>query len=278
MSVPLVKPLIALYPSFGSIPAHYRVRPRSAPHDLRRAWTRSDPMCARHTGVGPSDPDLDPGGLPGRHRVGRRLRIRLDGPGRHGGGRRGGKRRPLAHAPAVPEADTAAVPADTDSHPHSPAVAETDAHPVAEADTQATAHTHAHAETSTETEAETEAEAARPAGARAGTRAPADPEARPGSPTTCGAETEAAPLAQAPSAAPREPGELPGVPPPGDHAHRARPHHAGRLRPAHHHSRDRRRRGPAPALTGRRSLSGGTCCRIGLFSSSRCWRPVPWWS
>ncbi|QTE02516.1 hypothetical protein S1361_34615 [Streptomyces cyanogenus] len=76
--------------------------------------------------------------MAGRRRVGRRLRVRLDGPGRHGG--RGLRRRSPLARPALPEAAPAPVSAHADAHPHadtaaSAASAETDTHPRADADT-----------------------------------------------------------------------------------------------------------------------------------------------
>ncbi|WP_202515972.1 hypothetical protein, partial [Streptomyces sp. SID161] len=92
-------------------------------------------MRAYDTGVGPVDADLGPGGLSGRQRVGRRLRVRLDGPGRHGGG--GLRRRPPLASPALPEADPAAVPAEADTYTH----ADAHTHPHADAHTHTDAHT-----------------------------------------------------------------------------------------------------------------------------------------
>ncbi|WP_205614045.1 hypothetical protein [Streptomyces dangxiongensis] len=53
-------------------------------------------------------------GCPGRQRVGRCLRVRLDRTGRHGGGRP--RRRPPLAGPALPHAAPATVPAHTHTH------------------------------------------------------------------------------------------------------------------------------------------------------------------
>ncbi len=249
-------------PSFGPIPAGSGVPCVAKAHDLRRAWTRIDPNHLRRKGVGRGDAHLAAGGGTGGTGAGRRLRLRLDGPGRHPGG--GGRRRPLlADSPAVPgaHADTYAdshTHTHTHTHTHSNApAAEAEALAPAEARTQA--HAHPHAET-----------AASPRAAR-----PAAPEREPDAPTrgrtAPGPHADTGALGAAQPASPRGPCDLSALPGAGAHGTVARQHLTDRLRPAHHGARRDRRRRPAGAL-----IPGGNSCRNGLFSPSRCWPHAPW--
>lgn len=255
-----VKPRIGVCPSFGAIHRGWGLYGRAVAHDLRRVWTRTDSIRRRHKGVGPGGAGLDPHGRAARDGGRRRLRVRLDRPGRHRGG--GGRRR----RPPLPRpADSPALP-DTDSHSHSHSHATatvTDPHPDAHSDPDA----HRAAETDTETRP-----AAAPAGATSARRrgAATDPHSdahpHPHADTHTDSRSEAEPAARG------APGDLSGVPRHGPPAATTRRPAAGHPRPAHHRARGARRRGAASAL-----IPGGTPCRNGLFSSSR-WRPPVSWS
>ncbi|GGW45565.1 hypothetical protein GCM10010320_26990 [Streptomyces caelestis] len=97
---------------------------RNKAHDLRRAWTPIDTIRPRRKGLGGGDADLGARRRPGRSGGGRRLCVRLDGAGRHGGG--GGRRKQDL-------ADQATVP-DTRTDPHAHAHAHPDT-PTADTDT-----------------------------------------------------------------------------------------------------------------------------------------------
>lgn len=266
-----VKPPGAGGTPFGGNPGHSGVTGSRAPHDLRRARTPADPIRPPHTRIGTDGAHLAPRRRAERNGRGRRLRVRLHGPGRRRphrggrGGRRGGRRRREHHPVPGPGPDPA-LPADTHTDPAAPqapstAEAEADttpsAHPRSEARTAATnsasASATATATASAPTEAETPAAAAGPRrGTETHAEAPADPERAPHSAAGSGQ------LSGVPHAAPQAPAPRRSV--------------AGLVHPAHHRARGARRRGTAPALT-----PGGTLCRIGLFSPSR-WRPRASWS
>ncbi|SEE12300.1 Protein of unknown function [Streptomyces sp. 2231.1] len=128
------------------------------------------------------------------------------------------------------------------------------AHPDADADAASTPAATAEADAETAADTRTDAEAQADSQARAARQARTGPAGRPAdapSPATAGPCAEAETQAEARTAAVGDPGELPGVPPPPGRPPRPRSHHTGHLRPAHHRSRDRRRRGAAPALTRR---------------------------
>ncbi len=265
-------------PSFVAFPRLSCVTWLRTTHDLRRASTRTDPNPYRGTRVGRGHAALGarrrtrPGG-------GGRLRVRLDGAGRHAGGGDRGPHRPgppalLPASPAAathPHAHTHPDPDSTPSPTPSATAALTDADPSA-----GEAHPH---------------RAARPAarGAPRPAVAPAGADGR----TAPGPPSGAAAPATGPATGPEtvrdpEPASHPAdrhLPaPPHDRSEAAGPEHhvAARLRPAHHHPGGGRRRRAAPALTtarapDRSSLPGGTSCRNGLFSSSPCSPPVPSW-
>ncbi len=233
-------------PSFGAIRRSPRVHGCGQAHDLGRASTRTDPIHPGHMGFGRGGAGMDPRGHPRPGGEGRRVRVRLDRPGRHGGG--GGRgRRPLAHS-AVPVTEPAP---DSGAHPHAQAAARAAARPQAAARTatdteaRATAPTTAHSGT------------APPAGAETGRRP--HPHADPHADPDTLAQAEPAPLGAsgALSAVP------PGVPPTAT----ARRPLTAHVHPAHRRTSGVRRRRDASAL-----ISGGTSCRNGLFSPSP-WRP-----
>ncbi|MGW3729596.1 hypothetical protein ACWDPP_31685, partial [Streptomyces sp. NPDC000851] len=153
----------------------------------------------------------------------------------------------MAHSPHVPVAHT-------DTHP--------DAHSVSAAETGPAASSRT---TATATETGTGATASvSPAGSPTRPARRSHPEADP--------DPDSEAVAVAHSASLGHPGELPGVPHTAAQPAIAPRPVAGHLRPAHHRARGDRRRRVAAAL-----IPGGTRCRNGLFSPSRCWPPAPWW-
>lgn len=271
-----VKPPGVRGTQFVANPGHFGVTWPLAPHDLGRARTPAESIRPRHTGTGADGAHLAPRRRAERNGHGRRLRVRLDGPGRRRdhrggrGGRRGGRRRrthrPVSGPdpcpcpcpdPALPS-DAHADPAGSRAPSAAEARADTEAGPTASAHprTEARAST---ASASAPTAASTGAEAeARAAPARSGRGTETHAEAR--------TDTERAPRSGSGS------GQLSGVPHPAAQARAPRRSVTGLVHPAHHRARGARRRRAAPALT-----PGGTPCRIGLFSPSR-WRPRAWWS
>ncbi|GAA2458140.1 hypothetical protein GCM10010421_59450 [Streptomyces glaucus] len=251
------------------------------PHDLRRACTRTDPIRFRGAGVGPDGALLGARRRTGRRGGGRRLRVRVDRPGRHhgGGGRRGSS---LARAPAVPDAHTARTAPDArtastastastapDAHTAStarPRTAST-ARPHAEApspEAPAVAHARPHTAvpgTAPHGKAETPGSGAAraPAGGAAAPAGP-QPQPQPHAHTRTGPRTRTRTVGDARAEPLPVPGALSAPPRPAAPADRARRTVAARLRPAHHGTRGDRRRRAAPAL-----ISGGFPCRNGLF-------------
>ncbi len=249
-------------------------RPRTT-HDLRRASTRTDPNPYRGARIGRGHAAL---GARRRTRPcgGGRLRVRLDGAGRHGGGGDRGPHRlgrpallassPTTSAHTHPHADPHTHP-DPDATPSSATTALADA----DADPASASAAEAHADRAARHAAQ---------GPPRPTAAPADADsqAAPDTPSGAPAEAEAVRLPE-PSSDPAD-RHLPA--PPRGRGEAARPQHhvAARLRPAHHHPGGGRRGRPAPALTTARttdrpSLPGGTSCRNGLFSPSPCSPPAP---
>ncbi|CAL9352442.1 hypothetical protein SUDANB54_00489 [Streptomyces sp. enrichment culture] len=250
-------------------------RPRTT-HDLRRASTRTDPNPYRGARIGRGHAALGarrrtrPGG-------GGRLRVRLDGAGRHGGGGDRGPHR--LGRPAL-----LASPA-TSAHTHPHADPHTHPDPDAAPSSATTALANADADADPASAAEAHADrAARHAaqGPPRPTAAPADADGQAAPDTPSGApapvEAEAVRLSEPPT----DPADRHLPAPPRGRGEAARPQHhvAARLRPAHHHPGGGRRGRPAPALTTARttdrpSLPGGTSCRNGLFSPSPCSPPAP---
>lgn len=232
---------------FRAIRRRVRVAGPAHADDLGRASTRTAPIHPRSTGVGPGGDGLDPCGRPCRSSVGRRVRLRLDGPRWHGrGGGRG--RRPLAHSPVF----------HPDPHP--------DADPYAEPHTDADTDPHTSTETTADAETRTAPSPTAPRGAA--TTAGAGPGAT-AAPATAGP----APLAPAEPAPVGDSRALPPVPLGVPAAPSARRSLTADVHPAHRRARGIRRRRAASALT-----PGGTSCRNGLFSPSRWRPPVPSWS
>ncbi len=258
-----VKPRIGVCPSFGAIHRGSGLYGRAVAHDLRRVWTRTDSIRRRHKGVGPGGVGLDPHGRAARDGGRRRLRVRLDRPGRHRGG--GGRRR---RSPLPRPVDSPALP-DTDPHPHTATTATSTA-------TSTGSHPDAHSQPDAHRAAETDAEtrpAATPAGAATARRRGAAADSHSDAHPHPHADTHADSRSEAEPAARGVPGELSAVPRLGAPAATARRPAAGHPRPAHHRARGARRRRAASAL-----IPGGTPCRNGLFSPSRWRPPVSWWS
>lgn len=243
-------------PTFEAIGTGWGVRGRDEADDLRRATTRTAPKGPGHAGVDPGDAGVVPRGRSRRGGVGRRVRVRLDRPGRHGGG--GGRGRPaLAHTAVLP----------TESEPHA------DPHPRTDPDPDSDTQTAARAPATPTAAPRTEARAAASAAACPATGPPAGPEARPRPRPLPRADAVPDAPAQAELASHTVTGALSGVPPPVPPAAAPRRAVAAHVHPAHRRARGVRHRRAAPAL-----IPGGPCCRNGLFSSSR-WRPrAPSWS
>ncbi len=258
--------------SFVAFPSLSRVgRPRTT-HDLRRASTRTDPNPHRGARVGRGDAVVGarrrtrPGG-------GGRLRVRLDGAGRHGGGGDRGPHR--LGRPALLTAASATAPhPHADPHTHPDADADPDSAPSSTAaladagPSEAAAHPHPAARRATR------------GAPRSAASADADGQTAPDAPPGAAAPAEAVRDAEPPP----DPADRQLTAPPRDRGEAADPEHhvTSRLRPAHHHPRGGRRGRSASALTTARatdrpSLPGGTSCRNGLFSPSPCSPPAPSW-
>lgn len=246
-------------PPFGAIPRPTGMWRRQKPHDLGRAWFRTDPIAHPRTDVGPRHPDRGARRRPGRRHGGRLLCVRVDRTGRHGGG--GGRGEPdLARSLPQPHAHPQS---DADTDTDTDAATRTDpAAPATTATPSAEAHPAAEADAHTASRATTPARTAAAPGSRTptGSGGPADT-----APATTAARSEALtdPVGRAHPASDRDAGELPALPhPAAQPADPGRPV-AGHLCPAHHRAGAARRRRPASAL-----IPGGFRCRNGLFSPS----------
>ncbi|CAL9349932.1 hypothetical protein SUDANB23_00447 [Streptomyces sp. enrichment culture] len=259
--------------SFVAFPWLSRVARLRTTHDLRRASTCTDPnpyRCARvgrgHAALG-ARRRIRPGGRG-------RLRVRLDGAGRHRGGGDRGRRR-LGRPALLPS------PSTTATHPHAQPHTDSHTHPDADAAPSTTAAL-ADADPS---EAEAHPHRAARRAARRAPRPAASPDADgQAAPDVPSAAASAAAEAVRDPEPPPDPADRHLPAPPRDRGEAAGPEHhvAARLRPAHHHPGGGRRGRPASALTTARatdrpSLSGGTSCRNGLFSPSPCSPPAPSW-